>query len=101
MIIRKVKLEDAEELLNMLKQLDSETKYMMYEPGERKTSIEEMKATIEQINASNSLMLVAEEEKKIVGFLSAERGFANRIKHSAYIVVGILKSSPALSWLQP
>lgn len=91
MIIRKVKLEDAEELLNMLKQLDSETKYMMYEPGERKTSIEEMKANIEQIDSSNSLMLVAEEEEKIVGFLSAERGFANRIKHSAYIVVGILK----------
>lgn len=33
-----------------------------------------------------------EEQERIVGFLSTERGFANRIKHSAYIVIGILKS---------
>lgn len=92
MIIRKVEVEDTEALLNMLKQLDCETKNMMYEPGERRTSIEEMKANITNINASNSLMLIAEDKETVVGFLSAERGFANRIKHSAYIVIGILKS---------
>lgn len=91
MIIRKIEVEDSERFLNMLRQLDNETKNMMYEPGERKTSIEEMKSVIKNINASNSLMLVAEKEEDIIGFLSAERGFANRIKHSAYIVIGILK----------
>jgi Acetyltransferases, including N-acetylases of ribosomal proteins len=91
MIIRKIKEEDSEKFLNMLKSLDYETKSMMYEPGERKTSIEEMKLNIKNIYASNSLMLIAEEEDNIIGFLSAERGFANRIKHSAYIVIGILK----------
>jgi Acetyltransferases, including N-acetylases of ribosomal proteins len=35
---------------------------------------------------------VTEENSEIIGFLSAERGFANRIKHSAYIVVGILEN---------
>lgn len=92
MIIRKVEVEDSEALLTMLKQLDCETKNMMYEKGERKTSIEEMKSNIIDINASNSLMLVAEDKETIDGFLSAERGFANRIKHSAYIVIGILKN---------
>ncbi len=92
MIIRKIEIEDSERFLNMLKQLDNETKNMMYEPEERKTSIEEMKSRIKNINASNSLMLVAEEEQNLVGFLSAERGFANRIKHCSYIVIGILKS---------
>lgn len=92
MVIRKAEIEDSEGLLNMLKQLDYETKNMMYEPEERKTSIEEMKSNIENMNASNSLMLVAEENEGIVGFLSAERGFANRIKHSVYIVIGILKN---------
>lgn len=92
LIIRKAELEDAENLLNMLKQLDNETKYMMYEPGERSTTVDEMKDTLEQMISSNSLMLVAEDQERIVGFLSAERGFANRISHSAYIVIGILKS---------
>jgi RimJ/RimL family protein N-acetyltransferase len=91
MIIRKIKKEDSEKFLNMLKQLDYETNNMMYEPGERKTSIEEMKINITNIYTSNSLMLLAEEEENIIGFLSAERGFANRLKHSAYIVIGILK----------
>jgi RimJ/RimL family protein N-acetyltransferase len=91
MIIRKINDGDSAGFLNMLVKLDSETKNMMYEPGERNTSIEEMKVSIADMYASNSLVLIAEEEGKIIGFLSAERGFANRIKHTAYIVIGILK----------
>ncbi|CUP85125.1 hypothetical protein [Clostridium baratii] len=43
MIIRKIKLEDAEKFLNMLKQLDKETKYMLYEEDERNCTIQDMK----------------------------------------------------------
>jgi ribosomal protein S18 acetylase RimI-like enzyme len=63
----------------------------MYEPDERKTTVNEMAEHIENISRSGSLMLIAESDNKIVGFLTAERGFAQRIKHSAYIVVGVLK----------
>lgn len=91
MIIRKIEIEDSERFLNMLKQLDNETKYMMFEPGERRTTLDEMESNIRNMNTSNSLILVAEDNVNIVGFLSAERGFFNRIKHSAYIVIGILK----------
>ncbi|QEK13570.1 GNAT family N-acetyltransferase [Crassaminicella thermophila] len=90
MMIRKIKEDDAGMFLNMLKRLDNETKNMMFEPGERKTTVDEIKADIRNLYHSNSLILVAEENGEIVGFLSAERGFANRIKHSAYIVIGIL-----------
>ncbi|WP_333473049.1 GNAT family N-acetyltransferase [Crassaminicella thermophila] len=89
-MIRKIKEDDAGMFLNMLKRLDNETKNMMFEPGERKTTVDEIKADIRNLYHSNSLILVAEENGEIVGFLSAERGFANRIKHSAYIVIGIL-----------
>ncbi len=92
MIIRKIEIKDAERFLYMLKQLDNETKDMMYEPGERKTSAAEMKSAIESLYSSNSLMLVAEENDDLIGFLTAERGFANKIKHSAYVVIGLLKS---------
>lgn len=89
--IRTIEASDAEKFLSMLKKLDSETNFMMYEPDERKTTIAEMSERINESLKNSSLMIVAEVNSEIVGFLSAERGFANRIKHSAYIVVGILK----------
>ena len=91
MIIRRIETKDSERFLKMLIQLDNETNYMMFEPDERKTTIKEMESNINNINKSKSIILVAEDNGNIVGFLSAERGFANRIKHSAYIVTGILK----------
>jgi len=75
----------------MLNQLDYETKNMMFEPGERKTTIEEMESKIENTKNSNSLIILAENNGTIVGYLSAERGLAKRINHSAYIHLGILK----------
>lgn len=94
MTIRPIRIDDAERYLKMLQQLDSETKNMMYEPGERKTTVQEMKVKIEDSLKSGSLILIIEDTTKhcIGGFLALEKGFANRIKHSAYLVVGILSA---------
>jgi len=92
MIIRKIEIKDSEKFLNMLKQLDNETTNMMWEPGERKTTKEEMEYNINNICSSKSLRLIAEDKGDIIGFLSSEVGFAKRISHSAYIVIGILKN---------
>lgn len=91
MVIREIEVKDANKFLAMLKQLDNETKNMLFEPEERKTVVEELETKIKDIKNSKSLILVAETFDDIVGFLSVDRGFANRIKHSAYIVIGILK----------
>lgn len=91
MIIRKIDIKDSEKYLKMLNQLDYETNTMMYEPGERKITVGEVRAKIINMSETKLLILVAEVNGDIVGFLSAERGFANRIRHSAYIVIGILK----------
>jgi len=89
--IKEGRPDDAQEFISFLKQLDSETSFMLYEPGERKTNVEKMTHRIEETN-KNSLLLLAEDEGTIVGFLSAERGTANRTKHSAYIIIGILRN---------
>ena len=89
--IRNIEAADSEKFLNMLKKIDKETNFMMYEPGERKTTTAEMAQRINESIMNSSLLIAAEVNSEIVGFLSADRGFANRIKHSAYIVVGILK----------
>jgi RimJ/RimL family protein N-acetyltransferase len=91
MIIRKASIDDAEKYLQMLKQLDTETKNMMLEPGERKTTIEQMRGRIVNMSGSNGTILLIEDENEIGGFLAAQGGGANRIRHSAYIVIGMLK----------
>jgi hypothetical protein len=54
---------------------------MLFEPGERQVTQEDVIRTVKRRSETNSLALVAEVNGKIVGFVSADRGFANRIKH--------------------
>lgn len=90
MIIRSGNINDAEKMLDMLDKLDNETKYMMFEPGEIKGNIENIKAKLNS-NPEEQITLIIDDGKNIGGFLSAQRGNFNRIKHTAYIVIGLLK----------
>ena len=54
MEIRKIQMEDADNYLDILLNLDNETKFMMFEPGERPTDINIVKNIIEK---SNIIML--------------------------------------------
>lgn len=89
MLIRKAELSDAEAFWQMQSALDLETSFMMLEPGERKKDIPRLEHLIRQSLEGNSLLLFAEENGEIIGFLSAQKGDYNRIRHSAYIVAGV------------
>lgn len=89
MEIRKIQMKDANNYLDMLLNLDKETKFMMFEPGERPTDINIAKNIIEKSINGDNLVLVATDDENIVGFLSVQRGVPKRIKHTGYIVVGI------------
>lgn len=92
MIIRQIKVEDATALLEMQQQLDKETKFMLYEPGERTTTPDqESKKISDLLESGNSMMFVAETDGQIVGFLAAHGGWAIRNKHRAHLVIGILQ----------
>lgn len=91
MLIRRIEVKDAGKYLNLLTRLDRETKFMMYEPGERKTTGQEMEERIKGLLDSGSIVFVAQQDEELVGFICAERGFAGRIRHSAYIFTGILQ----------
>lgn len=91
MIIRNVEEKDAENYLNLLKQLERETKFMLYEPDERKTTVEEMIDKIIKSNKYREITLVVEEDKKLVGFIHSVRGIFNRNKHSSFTYIGILE----------
>lgn len=90
-LIRNIREDDEEKFLSMLIQLDNETKFMLYEPGERKRDVDKIRSMIKDAHQS-SFIYIVEDNGKLVGFLLAKRGHVNRIKHRAYIVIGIIKS---------
>lgn len=89
MKIRRCEINDADNMLKMLLELDKETEYMLFEADERPNDINRVKAMINQSINGGNLLLIATEDDNIIGFLSAQRGIIRKIKHTAYIVVGI------------
>ena len=96
MNIRSITSEDVFGFFTMMCHLDEETEYMMYEPGERKEKTKDLaplRSTIEAAVSGGDLLLVAVTDSgEIVGYMWAERGDLNRVKHTAYIVIGIRKA---------
>jgi RimJ/RimL family protein N-acetyltransferase len=90
MDIREIEEKDAEKLLNLCRQLDQETPFMMLEPGERNTTIEEQRNGIRKIlTQANQMIFVVEHEEELIGYLAALGGTYHRNRHSAYLVIGI------------
>jgi RimJ/RimL family protein N-acetyltransferase len=91
MVIRGIELSDAANFLQLCKTLDEETPFMMLEPGERNTTVEQQSQMIRELNQTKrSLILVCEIDGKLVGYLSAFREKYRRKRHCVYIVIGIL-----------
>ncbi|MBM7095125.1 GNAT family N-acetyltransferase [Bacillus sp. H-16] len=91
MIIRTAKQDDAEKLIDLIRQVESEADFMLMEAGERNTTAEQQRKYIEHLQ-TNSTILVAEDAGTLEGYLFAIGGSARRTKHAAYLVIGILKA---------
>ena len=96
MNIRQIKERDTEAFYKMMVALDAETEFMMYEPGEREEktpNLERLKNTVKSTEDGDSLLLVAENnDGELVGYIWGERGTLNRVRHTAYVVIGIRKT---------
>lgn len=88
---RKPSVNDVEPFWDLMNQLDYETEYMLYEPGERTKNLSRIDSLIRDSVEGKDFLLVAETDNKLIGYISAQKGRLNRIAHSAYIVVGILR----------
>lgn len=89
-----LKVSDARDFWNMMNQLDWETDYMMYEPGEREEKTRDLSRLEQNIKYAEEggFLLAAKDGANIIGYLWADRGGLNRTAHTAYIVVGIRKA---------
>lgn len=91
--VRHIREDDAVAFVNLCKQLDAETRFMMFEPGERRTTADEQRAIIVAITgAANQAMFVAEATDELVGFAVAIGGAFRRNAHCASLVIGILQA---------
>ncbi len=93
MELRPIRAADAPQLWDMMNRLDVETKCMLYEPGERRqqsNGLNDLKHKIDENLESGDFFWVAEVKGRIAGYILAERGKQRRVRHSAYIVIGIL-----------
>lgn len=90
MQVREVRLADAEKLSTLILQIDHDSKFMLWNSGERTLTSEAQTKMIESfLNRTNSTILVAAENEELVGYLLANGGQAEKNKHSAYIVIGV------------
>jgi ribosomal protein S18 acetylase RimI-like enzyme len=93
MEIREVHERDADALLDLLTRIDAETDFMMLEAGERRTTVEEQRERIAGIlSKDNQTIFVAESHGQLVGYVAAIGGEFKRIRHRAYVVIGVLQA---------
>jgi len=83
---------DAAKFLDLWDALDSETEFMLFEPSERKATLDAQKSRLANANASDNVQIyVVEDVKKglLAGFCAGSRTSNFRDRHSLHIVVGI------------
>src|SRR5512139_1990470 len=88
--VRPITADDAAAFLAMRAQVDLETKFMMLEPGERQTTVEQERERIaNMLKADNKQTFLAEDDGQLIGWLWANGGEFRRNHHSVHIVIGI------------
>jgi RimJ/RimL family protein N-acetyltransferase len=90
--IREIRESDAENFLNLCNKIDTETPFMMFEPGERPTTIQDQKDEIRDIlSRDNQMIFVAEKDNQLIGYLAGYGGRYKRNVQTVHIVTGILQ----------
>ena len=94
LVIREARLVDEVGLIELFCSLYKESDFLLMESGEFTLTIERQAEILKEIIALDSkILLVAEMDKVLVGFLGGTGGNVNRNRHSISIAMGVLKES--------
>ncbi|SIS47910.1 GNAT family N-acetyltransferase [Salimicrobium flavidum] len=86
---RALDIDDAKQFLKFNKELD-ESGFMLYAPGERVMSENEQRQLIKKITEdSSTALIIGENEGEITGFIMLKGNELERIRHSAYLALGV------------
>ena len=94
LVLRRAKKEDAAKFLSLWEALDSETEFMLYEPGERNTTLEQQRSSLEKSESSEDVAIYVIEDtaqSELIGFTAGRRNTNLRDRYSLSVVIGIRK----------
>jgi RimJ/RimL family protein N-acetyltransferase len=91
MEIRQLRATDAAYYVRLVEQIDRESRFLMWEPGERQISADDIRRSLTDSNSSDRLRLVALVGDALVGFLVAHRGRPRRVRHRADFTMAVLQ----------
>ncbi|MCS3461646.1 GNAT family N-acetyltransferase [Aeromonas sp. BIGb0445] len=99
MSIRLAEAEDAAALDHFFQQLDRETRFMLFEAGERPSDIEGQRQRLEAMAAApNQAMWLLVLDGEVEGFALMIGGGLRRNRHCALVVMGLRSSARGLGW---
>lgn len=86
------RVEDAAEFLDLQKQIETESMYMLLKPGERETALAEKRQLIRDVLSrdNQTIFVVENQQGKMVAYLRALGGEYEKSRHCAYITIGVL-----------
>ncbi|MFK7992600.1 MAG: N-acetyltransferase family protein [Granulosicoccus sp.] len=91
-LVRSAVPTDAQGFLDLWEVLDSETEFMLFEPGERKIAFDEQKKRLERsVDSDNIAMFVLEDPLQAIlaGFAAGFRNTNFRDNHKLHLVIGL------------
>lgn len=92
-MMRAPTVDDAAAMNSFFLRLDQETKYMLYEPGERSVTEEGQGKFLKAAGETgNPLILVYEEGGEIVGYCGVRRENLRKNRHCSSLVIGVLEA---------
>jgi len=91
MNIREARKSDAENLIDLFLKLDNETDCMLFEPGERNTSVSQQEAILDRFEKDLRSIFLVSESEDIQGFCIVDPGKLKRNSHVASLVIGVQK----------
>lgn len=98
MQIRPIEIADAEKFLKLINATDEETSFLLYEKGERKTTIEEQTKIISEGIEKGVLTYVLIDKERLVGFVFGNVFTVRRRKHCMYLAIAILQAYTGKGW---
>ncbi|MFK8083029.1 MAG: N-acetyltransferase family protein [Granulosicoccus sp.] len=101
MRIRPAVFSDAEGFLELWEALDTETQFMLFEPGERKETLDRQRVKLENAQSSQYVNISVLEDVAtglIAGFCAGRRNSNFRDRLTAEIVIGIRQHYTGKRW---
>ena len=92
--IRQATVDDAQEFVELLKLVDSESEFLLWEPGERDLTVDQQRARLENsFNSATTRTTVACDTTlgKLFGFCWCAAGERNRTRHELSLALALLQ----------